>query len=494
MVEAYPIDRPCMRVDSCWLAMILVGVAFLKREVSLDKRSMADLLAQTPLLRPVTIAGGLSLVLFALSAVFALIVLWPLVPHVLTVLPAVVASLFITIWAALLLRMAVRPPSTGELRRIWNPYAKSVVIGSHVLCVWLIWGVMVAIPAERADVQFMLVGFLIAYIPVQIICTPENTLLIRFGIFAVLGSLALFMAMRGTFGAALMAVYLCGFGTIMFFLSDVMRRTVHRVVEERLASEDAARTLERLVAAVAEERDAKTRFISAASHDLGQPLQAASLFFDQVVRARDETLRTQAVAGVQRAFAATEQLLSHMLNHLRLEADAVEPHSSRIVLGSFLTQVAEQYAPAAGDRSISICAVASKQIALVDPVLLGRAVGNLVSNAIEHSGGTRVVLGVRRCGKNMLRIWVIDNGMGVARGDARHIFDDYYRGVASARSTAGGFGLGLASVRRIATLIGGATGHDPRWLPGAAFYLDLPIAAVSASSRSNVPSEFEVAV
>jgi signal transduction histidine kinase len=453
---------------------------------------MADELAQTLPLRPVSVAGGLSLILFTLSAVFAFIVLWRVVPDVLMWPPAIMAALVLPAWAIFMLYMALRRPSAGDIRQIWSPVTRGVVLGSHILCVWLIWGVMVAIPADRADVQFMLVGFLLAYIPVQIICTPENTILIRFGIFTVLGSLTVFMATRGTTNAMLMAVYLCGFGTVMFFLSDVMRRTVHSLVEARIASDDAAQMLERLVAAVAEERDAKTRFISAASHDLGQPLQAATLFFDQVMRAGDETLRSQAAAGVQRAFAATEQLLSHMLNHLRLEADAVEPRSSRIALGPFLTQVTKQYAPVAAVRSIAIRAVASNSTAMVDPVLLGRAIGNLVSNAIEHSGGTRVVLGVRRRDNAMMRIWVIDNGTGVSRADARHIFDDYYRGLASARLTTSGFGLGLASVRRIAVLIGGETGRDPRWLRGAAFYLDVPNAASSTSNRSNLLSEFEV--
>jgi signal transduction histidine kinase len=40
----------------------------------------------------------------------------------------------------------------------------------------------------------------------------------------------------------------------------------------------------------------------------------------------------------------------------------------------------------------------------------------------------------------------------------------------------GGFGLGLATVRRIAELMGGSAGLDPGWKGGAAFYLQLPLA------------------
>ena len=439
--------------------------------------SAADLVRAQPL-RPVIVAGGLSLVLFALSAAFAIVIVWPIVPHERVIPPAVAGGAFILGWGGLVARMLVRPPTPDETVRFWGPAAKGLVIGSHLMCVWLIWGLMVHVPAARTDAQFVLASFLIAYIPVQIICSPENTLLIRFGIFAVLGSTVVYLFTRGTQEAALLAVYVTGFGAVMFFLSDVVRRTVKTTVEERLASEAAAKTLERLLAAVAQERDAKTRFISAASHDLGQPLQAASLFFDQTMRAADEAQRMRAADGVRRAFAAAEQLLSHMLNHLRLEADAVEPYPSRVALGPFLAQLAAQYAAAAAEAGVTVRCVRSRQVILVDPVLLGRAVGNLLANAIQHSAGSRVLLGVRCHGEKRLRIWIVDDGDGVPRSDARHIFDDYYRGMASRAAVRSGFGLGLSSVRRIAALMGGEAGLEPRWLGGAAFYLETPAASV----------------
>jgi signal transduction histidine kinase len=112
-------------------------------------------------------------------------------------------------------------------------------------------------------------------------------------------------------------------------------------------------------------------------------------------------------------------------------------------------------------------------------VLFERALGNLVSNAIAHSGATRIVIGARRSRESSgghIRIWVIDNGCGIARVDAGRIFDDYYRGLDSQAVVKGGFGLGLSSVRRIAALMGGAAGLDQRWLGGAAFFLKFPLA------------------
>ena len=86
-----------------------------------------------------------------------------------------------------------------------------------------------------------------------------------------------------------------------------------------------------------------------------------------------------------------------------------------------------------------------------------------------------------------MRIWVIDDGIGVAPIDAPLIFDEYYQAEAGSARRPGGFGLGLSSVRRLAALMGGTAGHDPRWLRGAAFYLDFPARlAVPKRSREEI--------
>jgi signal transduction histidine kinase len=169
-----------------------------------------------------------------------------------------------------------------------------------------------------------------------------------------------------------------------------------------------------------------------------------------------------------------------MLNHLRLEADAVDPHFARFAVGPAMARIAAQFGPAADAAGIDIRLVKSRAFLRLDKVLFERALGNLVGNAIEHSGATRIVMGARKSG-DRLRIWVIDDGHGIARVDAGRIFDDYYRGSDSRAAVKSGFGLGLSSVRRIAVLMHGAAGLDPRWLGGSAFFLEFP---ASASARA----------
>lgn len=49
----------------------------------------------------------------------------------------------------------------------------------------------------------------------------------------------------------------------------------------------------------------------------------------------------------------------------------------------------------------------------LDPALLDRAIGNLVHNAIVHSGATKLLMGCRHAGAQRLRLYVVDNGVGI---------------------------------------------------------------------------------
>ena len=436
-------------------------------------------------LRPIISASILTLLLFALSTAIAYLALRASPPPM-TLGLLEFALLFMAAWGTATLIMWWRRPSAAERVRVWSQVALAIIFTSHLACVALIWGLM---PWAPLGSQLLIAIPLICCIPTQIICSPESTLANRSGIIVVLGSLALLLATRDAMLDRLAAAYVAGFAVVMFVLSNTVNRTVQATVSARLQSDATARELDRLLGEVAASRDAKTKFIASASHDLGQPLQAAALFFDQSVRAPEGPGRDAAIDGVRRALAAADQLLSHMLGHLRLEADAVEPHLSKVHLPTLLERVVAQHKPMAASVGLRLRVAAPDLTLLLDLTLIERALGNLLHNALSHSRGGSVLVAARRHDGGPVRLWVIDDGVGVGSVDARHIFEDYYQGPAHQNGVRIGFGLGLASVRRLAALMGGSAGLDPRWRQGAAFYLEFPHAKAlpQRSARKRMP-------
>ena len=437
-----------------------------------DRQSDADFAVIHPL-RPLVLAGTMTLMAYACGVVVVCYVVAPHVPRAAYLAWTGAAVVFVLSWLGLVGTMWWRQPSPRETVIIWGRASRYITYGSQIIVACAIWGFFPHLPPTE---RMMLAGMFLICSPAQLIAAPENVAANRFGILASAGSLVVWFGWHGGGTHLAMAGFALGIGVMLFVLSAYVPGTVAETVAARLAAEEARANLERALQDVAAERDAKTRFIAAASHDLGQPLQAASLFFDQTLRAPDDAQRARAADGVRRAFAAADQLISHMLNHLRLEADAVDPYLSTLPVGPVLARVAAQFGPAATDAGATLRAMPSSTRLRLDRVLFERALGNLVANAITHSGATRILMGAR-CHGRQVRIWVIDNGCGIARVDVGHIFDDYYRGSGSQARVKGGFGLGLASVQRIARLMQGSAGLDPRWLHGAAFYLEFPARA-----------------
>jgi len=284
-------------------------------------------------------------------------------------------------------------------------------------------------------------------------------------LLALPASMALWFSLHWQRFSPAIIGFALAYSFVVLSLRQFLQRALDRAYEARQAAEAA-------LTQVAAERDAKTRFLTSASHDLGQPLQAARLFFDQTLRSRTAAQRQAAARRVTWALDATEQLLRQMLDHLRLESGSIEPHLRPVAIGPLIARIAEMNEPAARLAGAELVALPSRLAADADPALTERALGNLVANAIRHAKARRVLIGARRAA-GRVRLWVIDDGVGVAQRDAERLFDDFVQGSDHGDEVRGGFGLGLASARRMAQLMGGAVGLERKWRRGSAFWLEL---------------------
>ena len=113
-----------------------------------------------------------------------------------------------------------------------------------------------------------------------------------------------------------------------------------------------------------------------------------------------------------------------------------------------------------------------------DPVLLSRAIGNLVENALRHAGGAVKVT----VGAEPAEAWVAvhDDGPGIPAEARERIFERFVQ-LDSSRN-AEGFGLGLPIVRAIADAHHGRVAVTDDG-PGANFVLRLPVDASSPEER-----------
>jgi signal transduction histidine kinase len=370
---------------------------------------------------------------------------------------AVLTVVFAAVWAVFLLRRLISPPDRDRIvgedtAIIWTGTALSA------LFFWL------AMPFATEDQRMLAVFFTAATVAHTTLVTirPIDASPVRRATLLGLpvSTIVYFVVHPDAYSIPVIFFSVANLWSFVT-LRGVAQRSLARARDARHEAERA--------------RDARTRFLAAASHDLQQPLQAARLFFDQAMRAPDEPRRQAAIGHLTRAFDAMEQLLTGTLDHLRLERREVAPAAECVELGGLIARAVELSEPAARLAGIDLVASPTSTATLADPELTARALDNLVANAIRHSGGRRVLIGARRRG-DRVRLWVIDNGRGIPACDRATLFDEFVQGSDHGDHIRGGFGLGLASVRAMARLMGGDAGLDPKWERGSAFWLELPAA------------------
>jgi CheY-like chemotaxis protein len=131
-----------------------------------------------------------------------------------------------------------------------------------------------------------------------------------------------------------------------------------------------------------------------------------------------------------------------------------------------------------------------------NPERLQQVFSNLLSNALKFSPkGSRVQIRLERAGESA-RVSVVDQGEGISPEVLPHVFERFRQADSSTRRRHGGLGLGLAIVRSLVDLHGGAvTASSPGPGRGATFTVTLPLAAQAAPAperRADAPAEADL--
>ena len=135
--------------------------------------------------------------------------------------------------------------------------------------------------------------------------------------------------------------------------------------------------------------------------------------------------------------------------------NAQEPlHAEQLDLKTELDKIAEFYQVAADESEVKIITSGSSTIN-ADRILVQRAIGNLISNALQHSPPNSEVHAIVSSTAEAVELKVSNHGTGIPDEHLEKIFDRFYR-INNARSrTDTGSGLGLAIVKSIMELHGG---------------------------------------
>jgi signal transduction histidine kinase len=215
------------------------------------------------------------------------------------------------------------------------------------------------------------------------------------------------------------------------------------------------------------------RFNGRVAHDIRSPLTAVTYALEWTRQRypHDEQCR-ETLDRASRSVQRIVQVVDAMLMLAR--ASAPPPEDAKVEVQSRAREAIDELSPAARAVGVELELDPFEPVEVAcTPGVLTSILGNLIDNAIKYIGDApvkRVRVGARVDGAKV-RIEVVDTGPGVPPEHRQRIFDPYVR---AASPSIRGFGLGLATVRRLVEAHGGAVGVEPGPGGGSRFWVELP--------------------
>lgn len=233
----------------------------------------------------------------------------------------------------------------------------------------------------------------------------------------------------------------------------------------------------------------KSEFLAAASHDLRQPVHALLLLVEayrqQVPDAQSHPLMVQIVQAGQ----SINSLFNALMELSRLESGTEQVRMTSVALDQVVRDALKNALPEARNKGLRLRSYVAPKVRSMrvqsDQVLLGRVIGNLISNAVRytHSGG--ILLTLRRAPPGGIWLEVWDTGIGISHAHLERIFDPYMQVGNQERDRSKGLGLGLAIVKHATELLGLTVDVRSELGRGTRFRVWMPAATVSNAQNPN---------
>jgi len=203
----------------------------------------------------------------------------------------------------------------------------------------------------------------------------------------------------------------------------------------------------------------KDEFLGVLSHELRNPLgpiRNALWLLDRAVPGGEDAARAKAV--VDRQVAHLARIVDDLLDITRISRGKIRLQPSRLELGDVIRRTVDDHRPLFASRDIAVeVRLGETPVWLdADPTRMSQVIGNLLQNAVkftERGGHVEVAL-ERLAGSAIVR--VRDDGVGIAPEMLARMFQPFTQADDSLHRSRGGLGLGLALVKGLVELHGGA--------------------------------------
>jgi len=248
---------------------------------------------------------------------------------------------------------------------------------------------------------------------------------------------------------------------------------------------EVARAFDDMAEKVVELFHAEKELLANVSHELRTPLARIRVALD-IAAEGDAEAAQASLADITGDLDELERLISDTLTAARLDlAGAAAPTSGipplrkeRLSIGSIADAASQRFRMRHPERALTVEIAPDLPAVVGDPVLLRRAVDNLLDNAAKYTERADAGVDLRAAmADGFIEIQVVDAGIGIAESDLPHVFRPFFRADKSRTRATGGLGLGLALTKRIVVAHGGSIAIESSLGVGTTVRITMPPAS-----------------
>lgn len=234
------------------------------------------------------------------------------------------------------------------------------------------------------------------------------------------------------------------------------------------------------VTGLVEALTAKEELISNVSHEFRSPLMSVLGNVDLVLEETDG-LSSDGVHRLEVVQRNAERLLSLVSDLLVSASTVLAVHPRRTDLAGLIETTIGSAQAQADATNVSLSADVPVPLwAHADPLRIGQALDNLVSNAIKYSPNGGAVTVRASSNDRWVELQVQDTGMGISEEESARIFTRFFRTQAARKAEIPGVGLGLSITKTIVERHGGKISCASTPGAGTTFTVTLPVAGAAA--------------
>lgn len=220
----------------------------------------------------------------------------------------------------------------------------------------------------------------------------------------------------------------------------------------------------------------KSRFVSMASHEfrtpLGTILSSASLI-PKYTNKNQQPERNKHIVKIKSSVHNLTSILNDFLSLEKLEAGKINCVLEHVNIEDFCSLVIDDLQGLLKPgQEINYAHSGDRNVVFLDKQLIGNSLLNLLSNSIKYSEENQTIDLSTSLKKNILIIDICDKGIGIPKGEQKHLFERFFR--AENATNIQGTGLGLNITKKYINLMNGSIKVDSKEGVGTKVSITLP--------------------